>query len=233
MLAFLRLILVLVFCVPLTLVHAEQVDLKLVLALDASSSVDQQEYNLQLNGIAKSLRDPDVQAAIEAGPRKKIAINVVIWAQPSSPKQTTGWVVVSNAQQAEAFADVVTAMPRLQKGGTGIGAGISAALDALDTSVYESSRNVIDVSGDGRETLEFYARSMILSQARKAAEARGVIINGLAVTADDPDLFSYYSEEVRSGPFSFVMMANGYSDFARAMQLKLIREIEQQPIAMR
>ena len=43
-----------------------KVALELVLAVDASSSVDQQEFDLQVSGYVNAFRDPDVIAAITA-----------------------------------------------------------------------------------------------------------------------------------------------------------------------
>ena len=39
------------------------------------------------------------------------------------------------------------------------------------------------------------------------------------------NLTSYYARKVISGPGSFVITAQNYDDFARAMKLKLLREI--------
>jgi hypothetical protein len=84
---------------------------------------------------------------------------------------------------------------------------------------------VVDVSGDGRETVprEYV---VLLPQARTMANALGVTINGLAITNEDPDLLSYYREAVRTGDDSFAMQATDYVDFALAMKRKLLREIE-------
>jgi hypothetical protein len=60
-----------------------------------------------------------------------------------------------------------------------------------------------------------------------------VTINGLAITNEDLDLYTYYLENVRHGPGSFALPALTYKDFARAMKLKLLREIAAEPIAMR
>ena len=53
------------------------VDLALVLAVDCSSSVDAGDYQLQMSGIAKSLRNPNVLDAIESGENQKIAFALV------------------------------------------------------------------------------------------------------------------------------------------------------------
>ena len=46
----------------------EKVDLALCLAVDASSSVDHDEFGLMLGGYAAALRDDSVVAALTAGP---------------------------------------------------------------------------------------------------------------------------------------------------------------------
>ena len=55
------------------------VDLELVLAIDVSSSVDEEEYQLQMRGVAAAFRHPDVIAAIEATGGNGIAVAMVQW----------------------------------------------------------------------------------------------------------------------------------------------------------
>ena len=54
-------------------------------------------------------------------------------------------------------------------------------------------------------------------------------MNGLAILTDTPGLDSYYRRKVITGPGAFVVAAANYADFARAMRLKLLREIEDRP----
>jgi hypothetical protein len=221
---------------PMPASAEQQVDLELVLALDASSSVDAREYQLQLEGIAAALRDPVVHAAIAGGRHGRIALNVMIWARPSDNKQTTGWRVIATPEEAERFARDIATLQRLQGGGTGIGEGIRSALFQLRISGLHSPRRLIDVSGDGRENfvkLDGMPNPITLPEAQALAERMGVSINGLAVTDEDPGLYEYYEQEVRHGPGSFVIAAEDYSDFVRAMKLKLLREISGQPVAMK
>jgi hypothetical protein len=39
------------------------------------------------------------------------------------------------------------------------------------------------------------------------------------------DLVDYYTREVIRGPSAFVEVADGFEDFARAMEVKLVREL--------
>ena len=77
--AFRKVLAVLIAAGPFVLsepaVSGTPVALELVLAADASSSVDDKEYALQVSGYVNAFRDPDVVAAIEAlGPSGIAAI---------------------------------------------------------------------------------------------------------------------------------------------------------------
>ena len=61
------------------------VELELVLAVDASSSVDDGEFALQMQGIAAAFRNPDVQAAIRGTGDRGIAGTPVADGRPDSP----------------------------------------------------------------------------------------------------------------------------------------------------
>ncbi len=207
---------------------AKTVDIELVLAVDASGSVDDREYTLQLEGIAQGFRDATVRRAIRSGPTKSIAVNLLVWAEPQIPKDMTGWFVITSDAEAEHFAATVATFPRRQSGSTAIGEGIAAALRAIDGNDIEAARAVVDVSGDGRESVarEF---TVLVGQARAMALSRSIVINGLAIQNEVSDLADYYRRNVQAGPDSFVMTAKDYEDFAEAMRLKLLREIEYRP----
>jgi len=220
-----------VICIGLTLkseAAETMADLELVLAVDASGSVSDKEYDLQISGIAKGFRDPAVRKAIRSGPFKSIAVNLLVWAEPQVPKDTTGWFTIVSDEDAERFASKVETFERHQTGATAIGEGIAAALRTIDVNSIASERQVVDVSGDGRESVarEF---TVLVDQARAMALARGVIVNGLAIQNEVSDLADYYREHVQAGPESFVMAAKDYEDFAEAIRRKLLREIEYRP----
>ena len=208
---------------------SDEVDLELVLAVDASGSVDNQEYRLQLSGIAAALRDPAVLRAIKAGPHKRIAVNVLIWAEARRPKDETGWYILSSAIEVDRMAGIIATMPRNQVGGTGIGDGVAHAIRSIDENAIRSDRRIVDVSGDGRETPP-RQYSTILSEARSMAIARNVTLNGLAILNEDKQLDDYYRARLAVGEGSFVEVAQDYNDFARAMRRKLLRELAAQPL---
>lgn len=208
--------------------RAATVDLELVLAVDSSGSVEEGEYVLQLRGIAEAFRDPVVREAIRSGPAGRIAVNLLTWAEPRAPKTETGWFILAGDADAEAFALLVEGLPRTQNGATGLGEGIAAAIRSMQANGIEGRRQVVDVSGDGEETP---AREYVLqlADARRMADAHGVIVNGLAIQNEASALHGYYRDKMRTGPGSFVIAARDFEDFAEAMRRKLIREIEYRP----
>lgn len=205
------------------------VDVELVIAVDSSASIDDREFSLQMAGIAQAFRDPDVIAAITSGPNVRVAVAAIFWAESGYPSDITPWYVLNDAASAHRFATTIERWPRRIAGGTGIGTALLHSIKQLDYNAFEGRRRIIDISGDGRETTmrEFYITAL---QARAMALNRGITINGLAILNDEPELDVYYRDEVAGGPDSFVLVAREIEDFAEAMRLKLIRELEYHPL---
>jgi len=216
--------------------QAEEVDLELVLAMDASGSISSAEYILQLEGTAAAFRDPAIQEAITSGPVGKIAVSVMLWSDAAFPKIKSGWFVLDSASSADTFAKMVETF-QLSKdrtvdiggGGTGIGAGVHEAVDMLNTNSYRGLRQVIDVSGDGIETEFSFSKGVMVRDAKLLARAEGITINGLPILSENfPALDKYYRDEVIIGPGAFVEKAASFEDFGRAIRRKLLREIQSQ-----
>ena len=198
-----------------------RVDLALVLAVDASGSVDQYRFELQKQGYAGAFRSPRVLKAIRSGAAQAIAVTMVQWTGPLMQNQVIGWTVIKDEASAHAFAAVIDATPRrLFGGGTSISGAIDYARLLLIQGPYAAARRVIDVSGDGANNR---GRSVIL--ARDEAVAEGIGINGLPILALEPDLDRYYYDNVIGGPGAFMIPADTYETFADAVLKKLVMEI--------
>lgn len=204
------------------------VDVELILAVDASGSVDDAEFALQMGGIAAAFRDPEVRAAIDQGVTGRIAVALEIWAEARLPKDISDWYLIHDEASAERFARVAETFPRRAMGGTGIGRAIIIAVDQFDKNDFIAPRRVIDISGDGRETTT-RDWSIVPELARIKADRQGIAINGLAILSDDRELDTYYRRKVITGTDSFVLTASDFTDFAASMRRKLIREISYQP----
>ncbi len=200
------------------------VELELVLAVDVSSSIDDGEFELQMQGFVAAFRHPGVQAAIRAAGDRGIAVAVIQWSDSARQRKAVDWTWLRDAAGARALADGIAAAGRaIPGGGTAIYGVINFALHEFDTNGYDG-RQVIDVSGDGRSDL-----LVPTTAARNRAVARGVTINGLVILGNEPGLARYYRENVIGGPAAFVLTAAGFETFAGAIVAKLIREITDAP----
>jgi hypothetical protein len=202
-----------------------RVDLQLVLAVDASGSVDQYRFELQKRGYVAAFRHARVLEAIRSGPSNAIAVTMTQWTGPGLQVQVVGWAMVGDEESAGAFATAVERAPRqLFSGGTSISGAIDHAMALFPRSPFRGGRRVIDVSGDGSNN-----RGRPVTLARDEAIAAGIGINGLPILALEPDLDRYYQDNVIGGPGAFVVVARDYETFGEAILKKLITEIAAKP----
>jgi len=199
------------------------VDLNLVLAVDASGSVDNTRFALQKQGYAAAFLSPRVLAAIRAGDQQAIAVSMVQWTGPTLHVVVVPWVVVNDQRSTMTLAAAINAAPRrIFGGGTSLSGAIDYGVIMLAATPYRGTRQIIDISGDGSNNS---GRPAAL--ARDEAVKMGIRINGLPILTLEPNLDQYYRQNVIGGPGAFVIPAHNYDQFADAILRKLIAEISQ------
>jgi len=211
---------------------AEQVDLLLVLASDVSRSVDHPKFLLQREGYAAAISDPQVMDAIKSGPHQRIAICFLEWSGFGAQKLVIDWTIIDGPGAARKFGDQLLELPRSFADRTSISGGIEFATAQLARAPFEGARRTIDVSGDGTNNA---GRDVKL--ARDETLEKGIVINGLVILSDRPvpwnaehtnppgGLEKYYQDNVIGGPGAFVLVAENFQSFGRAIIKKLIAEI--------
>jgi hypothetical protein len=205
---------------------ATPVDLELVLAVDASGSVDAREFDLQTHGLAAAFQDPEVISTIEAYAPAGLAVVLVQWSGRDQETVVVNWTRLDDAASAFAFAQKIEASGRWLLGETAIADALEFSIGLLERSQFAGTRRVIDISGDGPTNA-----GRDPDPVRDAAAAAGITINGLAIVNEVPVLETYYAQHVIGGPDAFVLTAASYEDFARALRLKLLREIRGAPLS--
>jgi hypothetical protein len=206
---------------PLPATAQTAVDLQLVLAVDASGSVNHYRFELQKLGYVAAFRHVRVLQAIRSGGNQAIAATMVQWTGPAMQVQVVGWTRIGDERTSEVFAAAIAEAPRqLFGGGTSISGAIDHAMTLFPKNLFRGGRRVIDVSGDGSNN-----RGRAVTLARDEAVAAGVGINGLPILALEPDLDRYYYDYVIGGPGAFMIAAERYETFGEAILKKLIAEI--------
>lgn len=207
--------------------RAQPVDLALVLAIDVSESVNQQEYRMQVEGLAEAFRAPEVSAAIRNGPHGAIAVSVVLWAGSFDQRVALPWTRIAGADSAHDLAVTLDSLPRLgTRGATAIGAALLYSARQFNRLPMNADRLVIDVSGDGRSNT-----GPALDPARQHLASQGITVNGLAIETDYDWLGVYFDLRVKTGFGAFVEVAHNFEDYRRAIRRKLLREIRPPLIA--
>lgn len=213
---------------PLASAADMEVDVELVLAVDVSRSMTPNELEIQRRGYAEALVSDEVVSAIAGGWLGRIALSYVEWAGNSSQRVVVDWTLIETRADAEAFAAKISAHFENAMRRTSISGAIDYAAWSFDGNGFEGLRKVIDISGDGPNN-----QGRPVTQARDAALARGVVINGLPLMTKEgmgaqwhlEDLDAYYRACVIGGPASFVIPVYAWSEFPTAVRLKLVQEL--------
>jgi len=206
----------------------EPVDVALVLAVDVSRSIDEDEARLQREGYRAAVSDPRVIEAVRGGMLGGIAIAYVEWAGIEYQRLVIPWTRIGSQRDADGWAEALAQAPRTSLSWTSISGGVEFSRQLIAQCPYEATRRVIDVSGDGVNNSGPPAE-----QARDRAVAEGITINGLPILNDRPTfgrpppvpLDQYYRESVVGGPGAFVIAAEDFDAFGQAVRRKLIREV--------
>ncbi len=215
---------------------ADAVDVLLVLAVDVSRSIKDDEARLQRQGYRSAIADTAVVEAIRSGMLGAIGVAYVEWSGIEYQRLVVPWTRIASQTDANAWAERLTTAPRASLGWTSISGGIEFSRRVLGEALWQGTRRVIDVSGDGVNN-----SGPPVEQARDRVVAEGITINGLPILNDHPafgsssnlPLDEYYRESVIGGPGAFVIVVEEFESFGLAVRRKLIREISDLPPARR
>ncbi len=226
------------------------VDTALVVSVDVSNSVNEERYKLQMEGIASALEDSSVIEAIINGPNGGILFSMVTWAD--RPNFSLPWMRIASKEEAFIVAKKVRNLPQQLGEFTCMTRMMRSVNDKIMSQVpAQATRLVLDVSGDGTDNCN---ADEPIETVRDELVANGVTVNGLPINTGDPGapvgegsyrapgssfedsslatkktgpttLEQWFKDHVMGGTGAFVLPANGYADFGRAIRQKFVIEI--------
>jgi hypothetical protein len=208
---------------------AAQADLALVLAVDVSSSINEQRFGLQREGIARGLESREMLEAIAGGPHQTIELAVIEWSERQHV--VVDWTVIRGRADLDSVLKALRTSPRPNVGyKTNVAAGIVNAAGLFETAPLPADRKIIDVSGDGQQN----EGTLAAEAARDSVVAQDITINGLPITSgEEPEVDRWYRTHVVGGDGAFMVVANGHDSFADAMRRKLSLEVAGLPLGRR
>ncbi|MEL6314375.1 MAG: DUF1194 domain-containing protein [Pseudomonadota bacterium] len=204
----------------------------LALGLDVSGSVDASEYRLQMDGVARALLDDAVAETFLMMPDAHVRLMVFEWSARLHQRQIVGWTEIRTRQDLAQVAEQLfaTRANPVDNPSTAIGAAMLYGVKELEAQA-ECWQKTLDISGDGPANIGRHPQDI-------TEEVTGqVVINGLVIGPDGPanvnknrhnlkTLMEYYEAYVLRGFGAFGEPAADFTDFQRAMQRKLIRELQ-------
>ena len=201
----------------------DRVDTALVLAVDVSGSVDDSRFALQMEGIARAFEDTEVQRTILSGPRGSLLVTLVNWSH--KPRIAVPWTIIASPADAVAFAGEVRSAPRASDDFTCMSLMMQIVADkVLPLMPVPADRKIVDVSGDGRDNCN---PPIPVDIVRDDLVNADVTINGLPIREgkEAATIEPWYEQHVIGGVAAFLLPADGFQDFGRAIRQKFILEI--------
>jgi hypothetical protein len=211
--------------------QAENCRLALLLALDVSASVSPGDDLLQRQGLARALLSPAVSEAFLAG--YPVAIQIFEWAGASYQRQLLpDWQMIRTREDLARVAKAVEVplAPTLDRSRrrTALGKALAVAHGIFNQSPDCRART-LDVSGDGRSNEGPSASDTYARLPWGLITVNALVIQG---PTREWGISRYFERFVLRGPGAFLIEADGYEDYRRAMEEKLLREIDE-PLASR
>lgn len=226
-----------------------EADVALIVAVDVSQSVDEERYRLQMEGVAQALEDPGVISAILNGAHGNILFTMIAWSDDAKP--ILNWMRIASKDDAYSVAASVRRLPHTGGEFTCMARMLrSVALRVIPDIPIKAQRIVLDVSGDG---IDNCSDRDALHEERDRVLSLSATINGLPIIVpgenetvgagayrapgfglrelsqrpdkDSTTLDQWFKDHVIGGPGAFLMAAQGYADFGRALRQKFVTEI--------
>jgi len=174
----------------------------LALGLDVSGSVDEAEYQLQLQGLAAALMSDDVRASLMRLPDAPVRILVFEWSGQDYQRVLIPWTDITSPSRLKAVSEQLRSTTRRQAPPTtALGQAIQVGAGFLNQQP-DCWKRTLDISGDGKNNT--------------GPEPHHV----------NAELTAYFAHRVLAGPDAFSEVAIGFDDYERAMSRKLLRELE-------
>jgi len=204
----------------------------LAFGLDVSGSVDTEEYQLQLKGLAAALGSPDVTSSILTTAKFPVRILVFEWSGQNYQRILIPWTNILNIEILESLSSKLRHTQRQDAPPTtALGKAIQTGVSYLNQQP-SCWKRTLDISGDGKSNTGPAPYAVNLPE-----KIGNIVINALVIGVDPTkrlsheelsvdELATYFSNHVLAGPGAFVEVAANFADYERAMGRKLLRELQ-------
>ena len=177
----------------------EDVGTRIILYFDISGSIDEAEYQYQLDAMAAAIESDEFRHAVFArGGPGSVAIAVADY--DTNAGLRIGWVDIRDEQRDDykfsALADEIRELPRRSSGMTSQANALLHSATILDNCPWEANKTVIDILADGSENVN---AGMLETARQMLTDDYEATINALVtITRQEPNLREWAMEELRT-----------------------------------
>ncbi len=163
-------------------------DANIVTGLDISDSIAPGDMRLEIEGMARAIRSPEVLAAIRSGRYGRIGFAVFAWHHSQFP-MVVPWAVIASEADATAVARAIEARLRVNvetearaNGAfyagrlTDLSQAIDHAAEMISAAPYATDRAIVNIIGNGEDNVGEEAQV-----ARERVIAMGATVNGVVL----------------------------------------------------
>ena len=212
---------------------SQDVEVQLVLAMDASGSMSDEEWKIQVQATAAALLSTQVRSAIRCkSPNGNPSVAIAVIDFSDQGKIRIPWVDLRPTscsqpdpefdRKIEALAAQIATLPRDSSGSTHLGNMMEFSLAVFANAPWKpTERRVLDVSGDGKNN-----GGVPVQPGREALMKFGVTINGIAIVNEEADLDVYYRAEVVSNPTVGIKAEDGRSTSVQGQVWQVARNLQ-------
>lgn len=198
------------------------VDVAIILATDVSGSITEDNFKLQVEGLAQAFESNEIHRAIQQGYHRQIAVMYMQWSSVNQ-QWISDWQIIRTPDDARQFANLIRQTDRKFSWDTSVIGLLTKSLDIMKSLPFEADKKVIDISGDGKDTRITAIQE--IHSLRTILKSMEVQINALPIIASEPDVGTWYENHVIYGPGSFAIIVETFDDFSKAIRRKLLTEI--------
>ncbi|MFP4183765.1 MAG: DUF1194 domain-containing protein [Halorhodospira sp.] len=190
-----------------TSAHAAPIT-ELGLGIDGSGSIDSDDFDLQIDAYRNVLTDSSIVP-------QDGSIAIGIWMFSSSVSSLYSTTVIDSSTSSVSDLDDALVDVDQPEGQTDIAGAISTAADDLLTNGIDSSRQIIDISTDGDQTVSGNPDNAASTAVNDGIEQVNCL--GIGTGAD-----CGFTE----GAGSFDLTASDFDDFEGSLEGKIVRETQ-------
>jgi len=229
----------------------------LVLLMDESGSIGEDNWRLQVDGTAKAIGSSDVAAVIVKS--KGIAVTVMPFS--GEPRQAIKWTILRTDKDIQKFTNRLAALAdEYRQGNTNIPGALDAAFTALEKPPCTPDRLIVDIATDGesnditsplsdeeaknapRNAPHYESDERMLAKVtdpkaiaatqkmRAKAMERGITINGIGISVASQNMPAISLRENVITKDGQVFEVNDWKDFAEAIKNKVFMEVAGGPM---